>query len=116
MVEPFTSSRRLASFQEISKERSRIMLPVKLECKISSDRLPAAEEFPQSLQLLHGHCLIFAWWLATFEALTSKDQQDKFELLMECALTPTLLLRVLNTTAECAAASCHRIVATCEIE
>ena len=60
--------------------------------------------FPKRLQLLHGHVLIFGWWLAVYKALAASDEKT-LGMLIESALCVTIQLRALEKPADFAVAS-----------
>jgi len=81
----------------MTESRFRITWPFTLETACLQGEQPD-EHYPRSLTLLHGHCVIFSWWKLVYDAL-DKDDRNSLTLLLECALTPTVQLRVVDGEA-----------------
>ena len=92
---------------------SRILWPFCLET-CAKDYQVSRDKFPVGLQLLHGHTVVFSWWLDMYQALVDTDEV-KIGQLIECALCATVQVRLLNTAAEIAAASIEAAAQTWEL-
>ncbi len=75
-----------------SPSRPRLLCPVILEAHVDDERALDAEHFAQSLELLGGHTIVLAWWLAMFKALRDSDAAWR-ALLWECGLSVTACVR-----------------------
>ena len=92
---------------------SRILWPFCLET-CAKDYQVTKDKYPVGLQLLHGHAVVFSWWLDMYQALVDTDEV-KIGQLIECALCATVQVRLLNTAAEIAAASIEAAAQTWEL-
>lgn len=92
---------------------SRILWPFCLETS-AKDYQVNKDKYPLGLQLLHGHTVVFSWWLDMYQALVDTDEV-KIGQLIECALCATVQVRLLNTAAEIAAASIEAAAQTWEL-
>ena len=81
---------------------SRILWPFCLETSAKEYQV-TKDKYPVGLQLLHGHAVVFSWWLDMYQALMDTNQV-KIGQLIECALCATVQVRLLNTPADIAAA------------
>ena len=76
----------------------RILWPCVLHAAVQLGNM-SVHEYPQVLQLLHGHELIFAFWLAIYKALFSRDEKT-LSMLIETALCVTIQVRACETPEE----------------
>ncbi len=84
----------------------RLIFPFVMEAYVKDVKHLSAPTFKQSLNLVGGHAVLWAWWLALFRAL-SPDKPDVKHLafLWECGLSMTVLVRVSADDRECCLAS-----------
>ena len=78
----------------MSTGAQRIVWPFTLQC-VTSGALPS-DDYPKSLELVHGHVLIYSWWLEVYRALHASDSA-KLTLLIECALCATVQVKFVKT-------------------
>ena len=108
MVSPLTA-RTLLQPRVIKSDRSRILWPLTLETYLKPESCPDAQSgYPCGLTLLHGHAILFAWWTLVYQALMDDRVSDLLRL-WESALTATILVRVLASEGEIAAATFQTI-------
>ena len=93
---------------------SRILWPFCLETSAKEYQV-TKDKYPVGLQLLHGHAVVFSWWLDMYQALMDTNQV-KIGQLIECALCATVQVRLLNTPADIAAASIEAAAQTWELD
>ena len=82
----------------LANGKSRITWPFQLEAAVKKNRF-VSTEYPSSLQLVHGHVIVYSWWLTMYRALRDTNQA-LIDMLLECALTVTIQVRVMETPAE----------------
>ena len=92
----------------------RILWPFCLETSAKEYQV-TKDKYPVGLQLLHGHAVVFSWWLDMYQALMDTNQV-KIGQLIECALCATVQVRLLNTPADIAAASIEAAAQTWELD
>ncbi|CAL1152351.1 unnamed protein product, partial [Cladocopium goreaui] len=91
---------RMQGTKKQKSERKRILWPVPMICAVDSITSACHENFDASLPLIGtGHFVLWAWYLATYEAIMQSDKEH-LELLWEAALSVTLQLRLCPTVKD----------------
>ena len=72
------------SVKKMKGERSRLIWPCAMVCKVDSVKQATAEHFDATLPLLcSGQFVLWSWFLALFEALNSNDSCPGHMILLE---------------------------------
>ena len=100
--------------KEFAVGKMRVRWPLVLETGARRDAIPR-DRYPAALQLLHGHVVVFSWWLAVYKALSASDTVWLTQLI-ECALSATVCVRILENPAAMAAASIQAASQTWEMD
>ena len=91
----------------VEGKRARVIFPTSFDTYVPSvEDLSGNEAAPKRLRLLGGHAVLYAWYLAMWEALCAEDFQ-RATLLFEAALTVTIRVRVGSATSWMALESIH---------
>ena len=80
----------------------RIRFPAALDTYLGTP--PGDKEYPKQIFLMAGHALVWAWYHASWHALSTQSCQE-VKLLYECALCTTVCIRVCNDLREIAEVS-----------